>query len=107
MCRISKMAYGLFAAFIKSNFYRIFCQFTNITQKRNRFCNLFYFNKIFLKVQSKRMQLRREIIDLLGDNGILIFPPFPTPPPFHNQAIFTPFNFIYNAIWNALGLPVL
>ena len=58
-------------------------------------------------VESKRMQLRREIVDLLGDDGILIFPAFATAPSFHNQGLFSPFNFIYNGIWNALGLPVL
>jgi len=55
----------------------------------------------------KRDRLRAEIIELLGDTGILIFPAFCTIAPFHNHGIMTPFNFVYNAIWNTLGLPVI
>lgn len=69
--------------------------------------NFLVIKDVFIKIESKRIQLRREIIDLLGDDGILIFPAFVTPPLFHNQGLLTPFNFIYNGIWNALGLPVL
>ncbi|KAI1728973.1 amidase domain-containing protein [Ditylenchus destructor] len=58
-------------------------------------------------VDSKRDQLRREIADLLGQDGILLFPAFSTTAPFNNQALFTPFNFIYNGLWNALALPVI
>uniref|UniRef100_A0A914EG93 Amidase domain-containing protein n=1 Tax=Acrobeloides nanus TaxID=290746 RepID=A0A914EG93_9BILA len=56
-------------------------------------------------IESKRDQLRREVIDLLREDGILVFPSFATAPPFHNQPIFTPLNFSYTALWNALALP--
>jgi len=58
-------------------------------------------------VESKRDQLRRELIELLSDDGILLFPASPTPAPFIHQPLSTPFNFIYSALWNALALPVL
>uniref|UniRef100_A0A1I8B093 Amidase domain-containing protein n=1 Tax=Meloidogyne hapla TaxID=6305 RepID=A0A1I8B093_MELHA len=72
-------------------------------------------------INSKRDQLRREIIDLLGTNGILIFPAWPTTAPFHNQPLLTPMNIgdlknfknqsrlflVYTALWNTLALPVL
>uniref|UniRef100_A0A0K0FUP7 Fatty-acid amide hydrolase 2 (inferred by orthology to a human protein) n=1 Tax=Strongyloides venezuelensis TaxID=75913 RepID=A0A0K0FUP7_STRVS len=56
---------------------------------------------------AKRDKLKREIINLLKDDGILLFPSFPTTAPYHNQPMFTPFNFSYTALWNVLGLPVV
>ncbi|KAI1710244.1 amidase domain-containing protein [Ditylenchus destructor] len=63
--------------------------------------------KIKQVMNSKRDQLRSEIIEMLGDDGILLFPSFATVAPFHNHGVWTPFNFIYNALWNTLGLPAL
>ena len=62
---------------------------------------------LYSQIDSKRDQLRREIIDLLDDDGILIFPAWPTTAPFHHQALLTPMDIVYTAIWNALALPVL
>ncbi|KAK7486620.1 hypothetical protein BaRGS_00022145 [Batillaria attramentaria] len=50
--------------------------------------------------------LHKEIVDLLGDNGVLLYPSHPCPAPYHNHPILTPFNFTYTAIFNALALPV-
>ncbi|CAD5206840.1 unnamed protein product [Bursaphelenchus okinawaensis] len=58
-------------------------------------------------VHSKRDQLRREVVNLLGQDGILIFPGFPRPAYFHNESVFTPFDYQYTALWNAVGLPVV
>uniref|UniRef100_A0A914LQ34 Amidase domain-containing protein n=1 Tax=Meloidogyne incognita TaxID=6306 RepID=A0A914LQ34_MELIC len=58
-------------------------------------------------INSKRDQLRREIVDLLGKDGILIFPSWPTTAPFHHQPLLTPMNILYTALWNTLALPVL
>uniref|UniRef100_A0A158Q784 Amidase domain-containing protein n=1 Tax=Elaeophora elaphi TaxID=1147741 RepID=A0A158Q784_9BILA len=54
---------------------------------------------------SKRDRLSREIKELLLDNGILLFPSFPTVAPYHHQPLFTPLNFAYTALWNVLALP--
>ncbi|KAF4519619.1 hypothetical protein B566_EDAN003786 [Ephemera danica] len=50
-------------------------------------------------------QLRQEFQDLLGDDGVFLYPTHPTPAPFHNEPIFKAFNFSYTAIFNVLGLP--
>ncbi|KAK3580690.1 hypothetical protein CHS0354_017971 [Potamilus streckersoni] len=51
-------------------------------------------------------RLKKELQDMLGDNGILLYPTHPKLAPYHNQPLFYPLNFAYTAIFNALGLPV-
>jgi len=53
-----------------------------------------------------RNKLAQQLDELLGDNGVLLFPSHPTVAPFHNQPIFTPLNFAYTGLFNALTLPV-
>jgi fatty acid amide hydrolase 2 len=50
---------------------------------------------------------RKSFDELLGSNGILIYPSFPSEAPFHNQALFTnPLDWIvYFGILNSIGLP--
>jgi fatty acid amide hydrolase 2 len=36
----------------------------------------------------------------------MLYPPYPTPAPRHNQPLFAPFNWVYTAIFNVLELPV-
>ena len=51
-------------------------------------------------------KLRQEIIDVLGDDGVLLFPSFPICAPYHNQPMFTNvLDFVHYGIINALGLP--
>ena len=52
-------------------------------------------------------QFKQELNSLLGENGVIIYPGFPTSAPFHNQALFTnPVDWIvYFGIFNAIGLP--
>jgi len=50
--------------------------------------------------------LRQEIEDILGENGVLLFPSHPTVALRHNVPIFYPFNFAYTGIFNVLYLPV-
>lgn len=50
--------------------------------------------------------LQRELQEILGDDGILLFPPHPICAPHHNEALFKPFNFIYTGIFNVLQFPV-
>ncbi|EFO18735.1 amidase [Loa loa] len=59
------------------------------------------------KLRSQRDRLSRELKELLSDNGILLFPSFPTEAPYHNQPLFTPLNFAYTALWNTLALPAV
>jgi len=58
-------------------------------------------------VIAKREQLKRELTDLLGDEGILIFPSLPRPHYYHNEPLLTPFDFVYAGLFNVLGLPVV
>ncbi len=51
-------------------------------------------------------QLRKELSDILGDDGVLLFPSFPIVAPYHNQPIFTnTLDFIFFGIMNAMGFP--
>ncbi|CAG5122895.1 unnamed protein product [Candidula unifasciata] len=50
--------------------------------------------------------LRKELLQLLGDDSVLLYPSHPKIAPYHNHPIFTPFNFAYTGLFNALGFPV-
>ena len=49
--------------------------------------------------------LRNKVRNILGDNGVLLSPIHPTPPPHHYQSYTKPFNFLYAAMINLMGLP--
>ncbi|XP_062305828.1 fatty-acid amide hydrolase 2-B [Osmerus eperlanus] len=51
-------------------------------------------------------QLQLEVEELLGDDGVLLYPSHPHLAPKHHHPLFTPFNFSYTGILNILGLPV-
>lgn len=53
----------------------------------------------------ERDDLRREFQEMLGTNGVFIYPTHPTVAPYHNEPIARAFNFSYTAIINVLGLP--
>lgn len=50
-------------------------------------------------------RLRAELDELLGDNGVLIYPPYSRPAPRHRAALLTPFDAACTALWNILGYP--
>lgn len=50
--------------------------------------------------------LRREVVDLLGPRGVMLYPPYPTPAPLHNRPLWPPFNWVYTAVFNVIELPV-
>ncbi|KAL0125492.1 hypothetical protein PUN28_004536 [Cardiocondyla obscurior] len=43
--------------------------------------------------------------DILGEDGVFLYPTHPTAAPMHNEPLFKAFNFSYTAIVNVLGLP--
>lgn len=49
--------------------------------------------------------LRAELLDTLGDDGVLLYPPYPRVAPRHNRPLLTPFDFAYCGIFNVLGMP--
>ncbi|CAD6200201.1 unnamed protein product [Caenorhabditis auriculariae] len=55
----------------------------------------------------KRDRMKRQVRELLGNDGILLFPSWPCTAMYHNEPLLTPLNFGYTALWNALALPVV
>ncbi|RXG61853.1 Fatty-acid amide hydrolase 2 [Armadillidium vulgare] len=43
--------------------------------------------------------------ELLGDNGVFIFPTQPKNDIYHNGTLLCYFNFVYTGIWNMIGVP--
>lgn len=50
-------------------------------------------------------ELRHEFEEMLGENGVFIYPTHPTVAPYHNESIPRAYNCGYTAIFNVLGLP--
>ena len=59
-----------------------------------------------VKFRSMCEQLKDDFRQLLGDDGVFLFPTFPVPAPYHNQPVLAPFDAVYTAVFNVLGLPV-
>ncbi|CAB3403918.1 unnamed protein product [Caenorhabditis bovis] len=55
----------------------------------------------------KRDRLVRQVRELLGDNGVLVCPAWPSTAMFHNEPILTMFNLCYSALWNCVAVPVI
>ncbi|XP_070568542.1 fatty-acid amide hydrolase 2-A-like [Ptychodera flava] len=51
-------------------------------------------------------KLQAELEDLLGSDGILLYPSHPKVAPYHNSPLCTPFNFAYTGVFNILGFPI-
>jgi fatty acid amide hydrolase 2 len=49
--------------------------------------------------------LKARLHELLGEDGVLIHPPYPTVAPKHYKALFPPFNFVHCAIFNTMQMP--
>lgn len=62
-----------------------------------------YMNEYMAQTRTK---LQQSFEEMLGDDGIFLYPSHPTPAPYHNQPLFQPANFVYAAVFNVLGLPV-
>jgi len=51
------------------------------------------------------VELKDELNDLLGDDGVMLYPVFPRTAPKHYQPLLRPFEFVYTAVINAVELP--
>uniref|UniRef100_A0A0N5BAZ5 Amidase domain-containing protein n=1 Tax=Strongyloides papillosus TaxID=174720 RepID=A0A0N5BAZ5_STREA len=72
------------------------------------FENLRFLNpQLKKKYLDMRDKLMKKINDILGDNGILIVPAYPTVAPPHNHQLFLRMDKSYTEIFNVLGLPVI
>ncbi|CAM4600845.1 unnamed protein product [Lepidochelys olivacea] len=58
------------------------------------------------KLVSMGHSLRTEMMNLLGTDGMLLYPSHPIVAPKHYSPLGMPFNFAYTAVFNVLGLPV-
>ncbi|CAF0935190.1 unnamed protein product [Brachionus calyciflorus] len=51
--------------------------------------------------------LKEEITEIIKDNGIILFPSYPTVAPYHNQTLLSnSMDFMYFGVFNILGVPV-
>ncbi|KAL2079276.1 hypothetical protein ACEWY4_025020 [Coilia grayii] len=57
-------------------------------------------------ILQQKEALERRLEELLGTDGVLLYPPHPRLGYKHHHALFTPLNFAYTGIFNTLGLPV-
>jgi fatty acid amide hydrolase 2 len=51
-------------------------------------------------------ELRAELEDTLGPNGVLLMPPYTRPAPRHRAALLTPFDFIGTGVFSIVEFPV-
>ncbi|XP_037116225.1 fatty-acid amide hydrolase 2-B [Syngnathus acus] len=51
-------------------------------------------------------KLQKDVDQLLGSDGVLLYPTHPRVAPKHHHALFQPLDFAYTGIFNILGLPV-
>ena len=58
-------------------------------------------------VAEKLAKLRHQVAELLGQDGLLLLPAWPTPPPYHNMEPFTTFNLLYTQMFNMIGNPAM
>uniref|UniRef100_A0A8B9HQ41 Fatty acid amide hydrolase 2b n=1 Tax=Astyanax mexicanus TaxID=7994 RepID=A0A8B9HQ41_ASTMX len=56
-------------------------------------------------IQQKE-ELQRNIEEVLGSDGVLLYPAHPFLAQKHHHPLFTPYNMAYTGIFNVLGLPV-
>eukprot|EP01121_Diplochlamys_sp_Union-15-3_P003712 TRINITY_DN1364_c0_g2_i1.p1 TRINITY_DN1364_c0_g2~~TRINITY_DN1364_c0_g2_i1.p1 ORF type:complete len:532 (+),score=70.19 TRINITY_DN1364_c0_g2_i1:101-1696(+) len=51
-------------------------------------------------------ELKKQLLEKLGNNGVILYPSYPTPAPKHNQPLLPPFNWVHTAIFNILEFSV-
>lgn len=55
--------------------------------------------------KSVTSNMKKYLLDKLGDDGVLLYPSSPSPADYHYTAFFRPFNFGYWCLFNILRLP--
>ena len=63
-------------------------------------------SRVAEKARQHLKRLRTELLALLDDHSVLLYPSHPLVAPRHNEPLFTPMNYAYTAVFNALGFPV-
>ncbi len=49
--------------------------------------------------------LREELVEAIGPNGVMLYPPYASPAPKHYVSMIPPFKWVYTAILNVMELP--
>lgn len=57
-------------------------------------------------ILQQKEKLQKKVDELLGADGVFLYPTHPRVAPKHHHPLFRPFDFAYTAIINILGLPV-
>ncbi|KAI6197953.1 hypothetical protein M3Y94_01286700 [Aphelenchoides besseyi] len=74
-------------------------------------CAIYDFLAMFTWDPQQRIKLRevlrKQFIDLLKDNGVLIYPSFPQSSYYHNELLGAFTDMQCTSLWNALALPVI
>ncbi|CAL1275222.1 unnamed protein product [Larinioides sclopetarius] len=69
-----------------------------------------YIRNFDVKLAEPFFKLRDELLEefnqILGEDGIFLYPTYPDIAPYHMEMLFRPFNIGYSVIFNILGLPV-
>ncbi len=66
----------------------------------------FRFRPVLRRFVEMGNRLKEKIDDLLKKDGVILYPSYSRPAPFHNRPLLTPIDFAYTGIFNVLRLPV-
>lgn len=58
------------------------------------------------KALAEAAKLETRVRALLGDDAVLLYPPYPEVAPKHGRPMLFPFRFVYTGLFNVVGLPV-
>ncbi|XP_061387269.1 fatty-acid amide hydrolase 2-B-like [Musca vetustissima] len=67
--------------------------------------NAFMNSEKLMKYKEEGQKLKQEIINLLGNDGVLFFPTFPVPAIHHHTSSLAQWGIDYSLLFNILGLP--
>ncbi|KYN07521.1 Fatty-acid amide hydrolase 2 [Cyphomyrmex costatus] len=68
-------------------------------------CGLKHGSEEHVRLMQQSKDLFQELKDILGEDGVFLYPTHPTAAPMHHEPLCKPFNFSYTAIINVVGLP--
>ncbi|XP_070156051.1 fatty-acid amide hydrolase 2 [Polyergus mexicanus] len=68
-------------------------------------CGMKHGSEEHVRLIQQSKDLCQEFKDILGEDGVFLYPTHPTAAPMHHEPLFKPFNFSYTAVINVLGLP--
>lgn len=64
------------------------------------------FPRNILELRRTQNELREELTNAIGTNGVLLFPPYTRAAPRHLMPLLTPIDWVYTAIFNVMEFPV-